>query len=83
MFDGLPEWGSNISLRRVVITAVLFGFCSGLSAGTMLVAAVRLHTSGLDLAGMLVDTLLAAGLAIKFFSLTMSRVREQRLAMTM
>ena len=76
MFDMLPDAFSKISLRRALALTVFFGAGAGACCGELLMATLRLHASTFDFVDMLLQTLLYAALAIRFYLLTLDRVSE-------
>ena len=81
MFNLLPDAFHKISVRKALALTVCFSILAGVSVGQILVFTARLRPSGFDYLDMLLQTLLSAALAIRFYVLTLTRIDEQR-AMT-
>ena len=80
MFDSLPDMFSKVSLRKALGLTACFSALAGVCFGELLIFGLRLHPGAFDFAGMLLQTVLSAGLAVKFYLLTLSRLGEQGLA---
>lgn len=80
MFDLLPDVFSKVSLRRALTVTVSFSVLSGVCLGELLMASLRLRPSTFDVLDMLFLILLCAGLAVRFYFLTLTRISEQQSA---
>jgi len=80
MFEQLPEWHSKISFRLALVNAIGFGFTAGMGFGILVLKAVLLHATRLELLEYLLYLAISIGAAIRFCFLSVSRAKEQRLA---
>jgi len=75
MFEQLPAWHSKISLRAAIFNAIGFGFVAGFALGVFVISVLRVSEHPL---GMLIDTVVAMALAIRFGFLAISRAQESK-----
>jgi len=76
MFEQLPAWHSKITLRGAVLNAIGFGFVAGMTFGVFILRTVLLRTPVLFQLAELGYFVVSLSLAVRFYFLTMSRVRE-------
>jgi hypothetical protein len=79
MFEQLPAWHSKISLQGAMLNAVSFGFTTGMGCTVMLTSVLR--GPRLDAYGWVMVplwTLFSIGMAIRFYFLVLSRIREKQ-----
>jgi hypothetical protein len=76
MFEQLSAWDSKISLRGAMLDAIGFGFVAGMAFGVAVLRLVLLHVPLLNLTRDLLYIAVALALAVRFYLLAMSRVRE-------
>jgi len=78
MFEQLPAWHSKVSLRVALLDAIGFGFTTGMCCTFMLTSILR--GPRLDAYGWVMlplFTVFSTGMAIRFYFLVISRVREK------
>ena len=76
MFDSFPDWSSKISLRGALVGTAVLSFSAGVTFGKLLWSIQVGVTNKFEVVDGALLTLFAAGLAVRFCFLVMSRAHD-------